>query len=198
MPKARLFLSVPSIVQQDRCLLWQPYCTMPVNVHASHAPAQPECAGFSLSAFDSSPCLTAVCFLGLCLFVQQLRQGWTPLSTTVRTSLHAGAPHTPVKSGSKAPAPLPEAVKEQEAEREARETEGLQRELARAEAALAALRTEHEDLVAVRAQLKRSVHRLEVRRPGVLLLAGYRGRVRLSLQVKALAESVLAEKGLHW
>ena len=92
-----------------------------------------------------------------------------------RALVLAGAPHTPVKSGSKAPAPLPEAVKEAEAEREARETEGLQRELARAEAALAALRTEHEDLVAVRAQLTRSVHRLEVRWPGALLLAGYQG-----------------------
>ena len=62
-----------------------------------------------------------------------------------------------------------------EAEREAREAEGLQRGLARAEAALAALRTEHEDLVALRAQLSRSVHRLEVRRPGRAVLAGGQG-----------------------
>ena len=101
--------------------------------------------------------------------MQRLWQGKVLSLIAVRMSMHAGAPPAPVKSGSKAPAPLPEAVKEQEAEREARETEALQRELARAEAALAALRTEHEDLVAVRAQLKRSVHRLEVHRPGVQL-----------------------------
>ncbi|KAK9843761.1 hypothetical protein WJX81_005143 [Elliptochloris bilobata] len=79
------------------------------------------------------------------------------------TGAHAngGAPPTLAKSGGKAPAPLPEAVKEQAAEREARETEALQRELARVEAALAALRTEHEDLAAAREQLIRSVHRLE-------------------------------------
>lgn len=132
---------------------------------------------------------------GLGLVVQRLRQGWVPVSTTVRTSLRAGAPHTPAKSGSKAPAPLPEAVKEAEAEREARETEGLQRDLARAEAALAALRTEHEDLVAVRAQLARSVHRLEVRPPGALLLPGYQGGVHLSLQVGAARELLYLAHG---
>ncbi len=75
-------------------------------------------------------------------------------------SMRAGAP--PAKSG-KAPAPLPEAVKEQDAEREARGIEALERELARSEAALAALQTEHEELEAARALLIRSLHRLEAR-----------------------------------
>ena len=74
----------------------------------------------------------------------------------------AGTAHAPAKSG-KAPAPLPEAVKEQDAEREARGVEALERELARTEAALEALQTEHEELEAARAQLIRSLHRLEVR-----------------------------------
>ena len=71
----------------------------------------------------------------------------------------------PAKPRSKAPAPLPEAVKEQEAAREERSLEALRRELAKTEAALAALRTEHEDLAAARAQLIRTVHRLEVLAP---------------------------------
>jgi len=75
-------------------------------------------------------------------------------------SMRAGAP--PAKAG-KAPAPLPEAVKEQDAEREARGIEALERELARTEAALAALQTEHEELEAARALLIRSLHRLEAR-----------------------------------
>lgn len=56
-------------------------------------------------------------------------------------------------------------MKEQEAAREERSLEAVRRELAKTEAALAALRTEHEDLAAARAQLIRTVHRLEVLAP---------------------------------